>query len=339
MRILLITFILVLSASASFSDTVILKNGRKIQVESMRLEGNVVVCQIGGGEIRFKISEIADVKQSQRKSISTKSQAVSQKKSEKMPKAREIALEAFWFLSDNPFSTVARQKGLAILETARELDPDESEIFLVEAWMTLQDGYKVGSWYKARAFREGTVERAIPFVKKAIDADPEYYKPYTILAFFKIIQTDLQAAEELLEKSSTINNENFYYWFYMGTLSQVRKEYTEAMQYFDTAQNYATQNVMFNLIRTRKGDIAKATGNKLEEERLYLETIANEPDSAHAYGNFAGFLLCNGRFDEAIEYYEQAISISPYPLAIAGLQIARMRNEEGAKCKNNQLQI
>ncbi len=338
MRLLIITLALVIISSISFADTIILKNGRRIKVDNIALEGNTLKCQILGGEMSFKVSDVAAIE----KSESPRPKAISQKSNDAQPKiseARTLALQAYQHASDNPLNAKARAEALEILRQARAIDPNEAEIFLVETIMTLQDGYRHGPWYKASAYNGGVVDTAIYKVNNAINADPTYSKPYAILAWLYIVKSDFSRTEELLEKSYSLKQNNFYYWLYKGTLSQEKKEYAEAQKLYDTAGSYATKEGMRSLIRTRKRDLAKLTGNLDEAERLYIDEIHRDPGNAYSYGNYAGFLLCNGRFDESIPYYEKAISISPYPKVLLGLEFAKMKNEAAAKCKDNKVQI
>jgi len=339
MKILIFALLLTFATTVSYADTIILKNGRRIKVDSMILEGNSVKCTILGGEVSFKIREIADIEQS---NVSNPPKVTAKQKHDQkveITKARSIALEAYHHAAGNPLDADARKEALEILSKARALDPNEAEIYLAETIMVLQDGYRVGAWYKASAYHDGVVDTAMYKVNSAINADPQYYKSYAILAWMYIVKSNYEKAEELLEKSYSLKQDNFYYWLYKGTLSQEKKEYAEAQKYYDIAEGYASIEGNQSLIRTRKRDLAKLTGNLAEAERLYLDDISRDPDSAYSYGNYAGFLLCNGRFDEAVEYYEKAISIAPYPLVIFGLQVAKMRNEAAANCKNNKVQI
>jgi tetratricopeptide (TPR) repeat protein len=295
-----------------------------------------------GGEMSFNISEIQDVETSKPPKASPPPKVAKKTKNndpQTISKARSLAIKAYQHASDNPFNSNARAEVLAILNEARSIDPNEAEIFLAETIMILQDGYIHGPWYKAWAYNDGVVDTAIYKVNIAISSDPTYYKPYAILAWLYIVKSNFSEAEELLDKSNSLETDNYYYWLYRGTLSQEKKEYDDAKTYYDIAEGYATQRGMRALIRDRKKDLAKVTGDFAEAEQYYLDDIARNPQSAYSYGNYAGFLLCTGRFDESIEYYEKAISIKPYPKVLFGLEIAKMGVNEAAKCKNNQVQI
>ena len=325
-----------------------------MKVDRAWIEGDVVICNQFGGEISFKRNEIDKIETSQRsqsalprsnpkiKEAGTIEQKVdgpdgpSQKN---IPEARSLALKAYQLAAENPFNAEARMEALEVLDQARQINALEAEIFLTEAIMVLQDGYRIGPWYKSNTYNAGTVDSAIYKVNGAINSDPSYYKSYAIQAWFYIIKSDFDKAEKLLDKSYSLESNNYYYWLYKGTLSMEEKRYSEASSCYDTANTFASTEGMKDIIRGRKKDLAKISGNIAEAERLYLDDISESPDSQYSYGNYAGFLLCNGRFEEAIEYYTKAINIAPYPAALIGLEFAKMKNNAAAKCKNNQMQI
>jgi len=292
-----------------------------------------------GGVVSFPKREIAKIEIKRVDSFSKSKQTNNHTKQVRLSPARVLAGKAYKHASENPFSSQARQEALDLLNQAKEIDPNDAEVLLVEAIMILQDGYRIGVWYKASSFTYGFVESAMQKASAAIDSDPDYSKSYSILAWFYIIKSDYEKAEELLEKSYILDNQNFFYWFHRGTLRIEQQQYNEANEYFDIADKFATTDFLSNLVRSRKKDIAKLTGNKEETEHYYLDQIKRYPESPHAYGNYASFLLCNGRSVEAIDYYTKAISITPYPAAIKGLAIAELKNQLAVKCNGTKVQI
>jgi tetratricopeptide (TPR) repeat protein len=339
MKKLIITLSIVLISSITFADTITLKNGKRIKVDNLRLEGETVIGVISGGEIQFKINQIADIEESQRrvsKSNQTQKQII--ETPESLSEARKLAIKAYEHAANNPFNATARYEALEILNRARALDPNEAEVYLTEAVMILQDGYRHGPWYKSWAYNEGVVDSAISKINNAISADPDYYRSYTMLSWMLITKSEYSRAEELLEKSNKLQD-SFYYWLYKGTLSQEKKEYNDAQTYYDIAEGYADSEGLRSMLMDRRKEIAKESGDFEKAEQYYLDEIARDPESAYSYGNYAGFLLCTGRFEESIGYYEKAISIKPYPKVLLGLEVAKMGIKGAAKCKNDQVQI
>ncbi|MDC0663564.1 hypothetical protein [Marinobacter sp. SS21] len=50
-------------------------------------------------------------------------------------------------------------------------------------------------------------------------------------------------------------------------------------------------------------------------EESYWQEMELEPLSPHVRGNYAHFLLGQGRLQEARRYYEEALALGDYPLA------------------------
>ncbi len=323
----------------SVADVIHFKSGKKIKVESAWVEGNKVNASQFGGIVIYKKSEIARI-ETDEIIVTTKTQQLTQPISPReIYPARSLAEKTYRYASEHPYNPSARQKVIEALNRAREIDNNEAEVFLTEAIMILQDGFKKGEWYKASSFIPGTVDKAIEKVNTAIDADPNYSKSHSVLAWFYIMKTEYSKAEKILKTAYQLDKNCFYYWLYRGTLSMELKNISKAQEYFSIARNYAKTDGQKNLIFTRKRSIARLNKNVAEEETLYIEEIDRNPNDSHKYGDYAGFLLCQGRFDEAIEFYTKAIEIEPYPQAILWLNIAKMRNESNANCKNNKVNI
>ncbi len=71
--------------------------------------------------------------------------------------------------------------------------------------------------------------------------------------------------------------------------------------------------------------LAKATKNLEERDRLYREMIDLDPDYAYAWGNYGSFLLGQKRYREAVQNLERAVELKPYGLAVSQLAEARRK--------------
>jgi len=77
------------------------------------------------------------------------------------------------------------------------------------------------------------------------------------------------------------------------------------------------------LVLGHRTSVAKVEGNAALQEQLLKEGIGLNPKNAYAYGEYAAFLMCKGRYRDAIVQWEQAIRIAPFPRAVSQLEKAK----------------
>jgi tetratricopeptide (TPR) repeat protein len=335
LRFFPLLLLLLLTSYHAHADIIYFKNGRKIDTPRAWVDGGKVKCILYGGEVAFHTSKIDRVEHSNSPTLPKATGKSAKKKIAERNPARGLALEAYDLTTSSPEGGPKRAQTLDLLERARAIDPDEAEIFLVEMLQILQNGHRLGTWYDASSYFPGTIRKATGLARKAVKADPQYSKGYAILAWMMIVEQNYAEAESLLEKAYSLDNESFYYWLYYGTLLMVTERYNDAMNAYDTAMTYTSSDVLMGIIKIRKRDLAKLSGNSEEALRLYQQEIDRDPQSPYSWGNYGTYLVCIGRYDEAIPYLSKAIDISPYPLAIQFLAFAKAKTADAAKCKNN----
>ncbi len=325
-KIAVITF-LFLFPFASYADIIHFKDGKKIEVEGAWEEGGQVKCKRFGGVVSYPKSKVDRIE---------KDAAAPEEKEPNQPDpgsaggdedyaAATLAEEAFHLMASNAFSEHVQRAANEKLEMARQIDPEEPWIFLCQSYMTLQEGYRIGKWYKARSFAPGTADKAMPFARKAVSLDPNFSKGYSHLGWLHIIKGDYRNANRFLDTAYNLDDASFQVWLYKGTLALEMRNVDAAREMFEEAQRYAAHPYQKSVIRGRKRDVARLTGDTREEESLLLEAIEEDPYSAYPYGNYANFLMNQGRYNEAVEFYEKAIRIKPYPAAIRALEEARKK--------------
>lgn len=82
------------------------------------------------------------------------------------------------------------------------------------------------------------------------------------------------------------------------------------------AEKYAETPYQQKGLEEERKYLARKQGDIKAEEYTYKKLIELDPNSAHAHGNYGGFLLRNKRYEEAITVLNKAISIQPYPMAL-----------------------
>lgn len=103
------------------------------------------------------------------------------------------------------------------------------------------------------------------------------------------------------------------------------KGYKDAVSNLDEAESQITHKYQKKLITRQRQRVARKLGDKVLEERMYKKNIDDFPENAYMYGNYASFLLKNGRPEESVVFYEKAISISPYTRALKKLEEAKRK--------------
>ena len=214
------------------------------------------------------------------------------------------------------------------LKYAYSKNPNEPWLYMLASVLSLIEGYKVGHWYNEESFLPHTVDRAIEFAKRTIELDSKFTRGYVQLAWFYIIKKDYKNANYYLDKAYYLDEKNYYFWLYKGTLSFEQYKYNEANTFYDKALLYAITSYEKNVIQSRKRKIAQKLGNVKEEEKLYIAHIKSNPNSAYSYGNYGSFLLYSKRYDEAVKYLEKAVNIKPYNLALENLKKAKGKLKE-----------
>lgn len=329
-RMPLIVFLL-FTPLISFADIIYFKSGKIVKTPKVWAEGNMVKCILYGGEVSFHPRDIERVERTELPKL-----AVTDNKEKEQPEsnpARALAQEAYELAASHPSGGPAMSRVHSLLDEARAIDPEEAEIFLVEMIRILQQGHIIGTWYNSSSYLPGTIEQATQLARQAVEADPQYAKGYAMLAWMMIAGENYAEAERLLEKSGSLDSGSEYYWLYKGTLLMVTKRYSEARHAYDTAMTHTLSPLQLEILKGRKRDLAKLSGDVEEALRLYQEDIDANPDNAYAWGDYGTYLVCLGRFEEAIPYLSRAIEIYPYPLAMQFLAYAKMNSTDAAKCR------
>ncbi len=123
-----------------------------------------------------------------------------------------------------------------------------------------------------------------------------------------------------LNRAYEIDPDDFYPWYYRAVISVRMKDFEKADSYLNEAELRADQFYQSSWVTGRRINVAKLIGDEASIDRAYRKSIEVDPTSPHRYGNYAHYLQKKKRYKEAIAYYEKAISITPYPAALKGLE-------------------
>ena len=223
------------------------------------------------------------------------------------------------------------QAALAKLDEAQAIDPEEPYVYLARALLASVSGYVSGARYDLGNFRAGHIARAAELAEVAVELDPKLSISHATLAKFYIVQQRYDEALASLDRASDLDGSSFYPDFFKAVLYERLGKIGEARGHLADAQRHATHDYQSVLVTYHRKKLARLSGDIEQEEILFRELIEMEPQAAHHYGNYANFLRWNGRYDEAIEYFNKAIEIRPYRVAIRQLELARQQKAERDK--------
>lgn len=238
---------------------------------------------------------------------------------------RSDSIQAYHQMEESPFDSNTFQSSLKLVNAAYESNPEEPWVYIAYSLATMQQGYRIGSWFRLKSFRSGYIEKALELAEKAKIYGESESQSYAHLARIKIIQKKYREAWDLLNQSYRLDNENFYAWFYRALIHYYMKGYEDAWTHLDEAQERVTERYQKKLVTRQRQRIARKQGNKVLEEQMYKRNIEDFPDNPYMYGNYASFLLANKRYKESVDFYEKAIAIKPYPRALSKLEEAKKK--------------
>ena len=240
-------------------------------------------------------------------------------------RARELARDAYHQIEGNSFRIAELQAALAKVDEAQEIDPEEPYVYLARALLASVSGYVSGDRYDLGRYRAGHIARAAELSEVAVRLDPKLSISNATLARFYIVQQRYDEAFALLDRASDLDNSSFYPDFFLAVLYERLGKIDEARGHLAVAQRHGTHDYQSVLVKYHQMGLARLSGDVEQEEILFRELIEMEPQAAHHYGNYANFLRRNGRYDEAIDYFNKAIEIRPYGVAIRQLEVTRQQ--------------
>ncbi len=196
-------------------------------------------------------------------------------------------------------------------------------IYLCASMATLVSGYRIGDWYSEKTFAPGAAERALDLAEKAKSVAPDLSQAHAHYARILIIQRKYKMAWESLGKAHELDPNSFYSWYFRGIIAEKMRDAGRASGYFDEAEQRVAFDHQRNLINIHRQKVARFTKDYAEQEKLLKQNIENSPNKSTYYGNYAQFLMAHKRYEEAVEYWEKAMKIGPYPHAAQKLSEAR----------------
>lgn len=207
----------------------------------------------------------------------------------------------------------------AEIQAAHQRSPEDPWVLIALAKLAMTTGYRSHDVYSPEA-----VEAAYEFAKKAVENGPAVSMAHAYLGVMLYHRGKNEAAWRSYQKAIELDPRNAMPYFYVATaMNDVRDKKGLAEWIAKAEQAVAGRPVYANRLFSLKRDLANLNKDAVEIERLYREELVGAPDNPWLHGNYAEFLAHHRRYDEAIRYYEKALTIMEYSMARKGLEQAR----------------
>jgi len=223
-----------------------------------------------------------------------------------------MSKEAFYSIERDPFKSSVVKQAEITLRYTQMLEPKNTWVNIALSRLYLEKGYIAGDRSRRSTYNTKNFEKAKRFAWNGLIHGDNESMAFVNWARFQIIMKDNKGAWETLNRGYVLDTNGFYPWYYKSVLSLKMRDPDRSENYINEARIRAKEAYQYNWVISRKIDIANLRGDSLAEESAYKEMIANDPKSSHAYGNYALYLKKHKRYDEAIQYYNEALKIAPY---------------------------
>jgi tetratricopeptide (TPR) repeat protein len=227
-------------------------------------------------------------------------------------KARDLAQAAYHQIEAHVFEEDELRDAQNKLTEAEKLDSKEPFIKLAASLAVLVEGYNIGDWYEEKTFEPGTISQALNLANSALELDSDVSQTYAHIARLYIVMREFSQAEAFIQKAKNLDRENFYPWYFEGILFVKEGHAERAKSSFNEAELKITQNYQSALLNRHRQELAELENNPIEQEKLLKDNIAMNPSDPILYGNYATFLKNQGRYNESVIQWENALQHGYY---------------------------
>lgn len=238
--------------------------------------------------------------------------------------ARKLASSAYYQIDGNRFDRAQLVEAFTKLDQAAKINPNEPYLYLSGSLASLVLGFRMGDWYELSSFENGTVERALPLAEQAVQLAPALSQAHAQLARIYIMRKDFAKAETSIAKAKELEPQSFYPWYFEGIYYEKLRNVDAARTALDAAELRATQQHQRESVNRHRARVAEVSRDPALQEQFLVKNIASNPNDGRLYSEYAGFLMCKGRYEEAVIQWEKTMRLMPlWPYAEAQLAKAR----------------
>jgi tetratricopeptide (TPR) repeat protein len=242
--------------------------------------------------------------------------------------ARELASSAYYQIDRNRFDRAQLADAFAKLDQAAKINPNEPYLYLSGSLASLVQGFGMGDWYEQSSFENGTVERALPLAEKAVQLAPTLSQAHAQLARIYIMRKDFAKAQKSIARAKELEPQSFYPWYFEGIYYEKLRDVEAAITALNAAEQRATQQHQRNSVNRHRSRVAEVSRDPALQEDFLVKIIASNPNDGHVYAEYAGFLMCKGRYEDAIIQWEKTVHLMP-SWTYAETQLAKARRMAG----------
>lgn len=211
-----------------------------------------------------------------------------------------------------------------VQNTAEELlkrDPNDYEGLLLKSWFVKREGYYNSEF----GYNSNNLEQSYQLISRAISLKPNNWKAWKELTFLFIDARKIEEAKESAEKLHKLQvstkDKTYIHLKTMIDMSifQLEKKYENVLTLGEKCRTNSTDVYDKKQCFYREGQAYLKLGN-LERYVYVNQQIFNMfPENAWTVGNLGGAHFKIKDYPAAINYYEKAIKIRRYGLALAEL--------------------
>jgi predicted O-linked N-acetylglucosamine transferase (SPINDLY family) len=156
--------------------------------------------------------------------------------------------------------------------------------------------------------RQGKYEQSIPFFEKSIKIAPNEIAAYANLGNALKQRGDLEQAKVVLKQSLSLSSKSYNAYNTLAVVCIDLHEISEAEKYLRKAIKIFPE---FAEAHNNLGSVFKEQNKLKEAERCFLKAIKINPNYPSPLYNLGTILEQSKQYERALDYYEQAYSLSP----------------------------
>jgi tetratricopeptide (TPR) repeat protein len=138
------------------------------------------------------------------------------------------------------------------------------------------------------------------------------------------MRKDFPRAQVSIAKAKELDPKSFYPWYFEGIYYEKLRNVDAAIASLDQAEQRATQEHQRSSVNRHRSRVAEVSRDPALQEQYLARAITSNPNDGHTYSEYAGFLMCKGRYEEAVIQWEKVLRLMP-AWSYAEAQLAKAR--------------
>jgi len=135
-------------------------------------------------------------------------------------------------------------------------------------------------------------------------------------------------AIELSQKALLITQEDYIFYYMIGTALLAKRQMSESIPYLEHALELNPEHAQ---VHNNLGTAYLTTGDYQKSYDFFIKASKLDPKSSITYYNIGSILQIQGKLKEACEFYEKAYNVEPIENYIMSLAFAEYKSEQYEK--------